>query len=92
MHICRWGSSRTSSACLNSSSSPATHVSRCAWLYSAPMSGVDDTAFPVPQTEVRQHGVVFRLNYEKVYWNSRLEHEHKRCVLCESMQHPSPMS
>ena len=56
------------------------------------MSGVDDTAFPVPQTEVRQHGVVFRLNYEKVYWNSRLEHEHKRCVLCESMQHPSPMS
>jgi len=32
------------------------------------------------QTEVREHSSVFRLNYGEVYWNSRLEHEHKRCA------------
>ena len=33
---------------------------------------------PIPQTEVRQYGAVFRLNFGEVYWNSRLEPEHKR--------------
>lgn len=29
-------------------------------------------------TEVKQHTARFRLNYGEVYWNSRLEQEHKR--------------
>ena len=29
-------------------------------------------------TEVKQHSARFRLNYGEVYWNSRLEQEHKR--------------
>eukprot|EP00884_Botryococcus_braunii_P009386 jgi/Botrbrau1/18449/Bobra.0072s0032.2 len=32
------------------------------------------------ETEVRQYSSRFRLNYGQVYWNSRLEAEHKRLV------------
>eukprot|EP00898_Chlorokybus_atmophyticus_P007379 jgi/Chlat1/7642/Chrsp64S07119 len=35
---------------------------------------------PSLQTEVKQHGAVFKLDYGEVYWNSRLEYEHKRLV------------
>ncbi|GMH04624.1 hypothetical protein Nepgr_006464 [Nepenthes gracilis] len=31
-------------------------------------------------TEVKQYGARFKLDYGLVYWNSRLEHEHKRLV------------
>ena len=33
---------------------------------------------PNLETEVRQHKARFRLNYGEVYWNSRLEQEHRR--------------
>ncbi|GMH35102.1 hypothetical protein BSKO_02970 [Bryopsis sp. KO-2023] len=32
------------------------------------------------ETEVREHGLRFKLDYSKVYWNSRLENEHQRLV------------
>jgi len=31
-------------------------------------------------TEISQHGVRYRLDYSKTYWNSRLETEHRRLV------------
>ncbi|KAE9608386.1 putative tRNA (guanine(37)-N(1))-methyltransferase [Lupinus albus] len=31
-------------------------------------------------TAVKQYGATFKLDYSLVYWNSRLEHEHKRLV------------
>jgi len=39
------------------------------------LAGVDETV-----TEVRQHGMRFRLDFRKVYWNSRLEAEHTRLI------------
>ncbi len=30
------------------------------------------------ETEVKQYKARFRLNYGEVYWNSRLEQEHRR--------------
>ena len=33
---------------------------------------------PVLETEVKQYKARFRLNYGEVYWNSRLEQEHRR--------------
>lgn len=35
---------------------------------------------PTLVTEVKQHGARFRLDFSKVYWNSRLEQEHNRIV------------
>lgn len=32
------------------------------------------------ETEVKEHAFRFKLDYSKVYWNSRLEHEHDRLV------------
>lgn len=39
------------------------------------LAGEDTTV-----TEVKQHGYKFQLDFRKVYWNSRLEAEHKRLV------------
>lgn len=39
------------------------------------LAGEDTTV-----TEVKQHGYRFKLDFRKVYWNSRLEAEHKRLV------------
>ena len=38
-------------------------------------AGEDNTV-----TEVSQHGLRFRLDFAAVFWNSRLEYEHKRLV------------
>ncbi|KAL3139888.1 hypothetical protein ABBQ38_004182 [Trebouxia sp. C0009 RCD-2024] len=35
---------------------------------------------PHLETEVKQHSARFKLDYSQVYWNSRLETEHKRLV------------
>ncbi|KAA6423720.1 MAG: tRNA (guanine(37)-N1)-methyltransferase [Trebouxia sp. A1-2] len=35
---------------------------------------------PILETEVKQHSARFKLDYSQVYWNSRLETEHKRLV------------
>jgi tRNA (guanine37-N1)-methyltransferase len=32
------------------------------------------------QVEVKEEGCVFKFDYSKVYWNSRLQHEHRRLV------------
>lgn len=32
------------------------------------------------ETEVKQYGATFKLDYGLVYWNSRLEHEHIRLI------------
>jgi len=32
------------------------------------------------ETQVRENGATFRLDYREVYWNSRLEREHRRIV------------
>jgi len=39
------------------------------------LAGKDDMV-----TEVKQYGATFRLDYNLVYWNSRLEHEHIRLI------------
>ncbi|CAM8925721.1 unnamed protein product [Rhodiola kirilowii] len=39
------------------------------------LAGTDDMV-----TEVKQYGATFKLDYSLVYWNSRLEHEHKTLV------------
>ena len=39
------------------------------------LAGKDDM-----ETEVKQYGAIFKLDYSLVYWNSRLEHEHLRLI------------
>lgn len=39
------------------------------------LAGEDNT-----EAEVKQHGLRFKLDFRKVYWNSRLENEHNRLV------------
>lgn len=49
-------------------------------------SGMAATGMPAAagennfETEVFQHGVCFKLDYSRVFWNSRLEYEHSRLV------------
>lgn len=73
--------------------------------------GSIDSEFRVPQwellagdtgleTEVRQHGIPFKLDFGEVYWNSRLEAEHKRVIdlikpgeiLCDAMAGIGPFA
>lgn len=52
------------------------------------------------ETEVRQHGIPFKLDFGEVYWNSRLEAEHKRVIdlikpgeiLCDAMAGIGPFA
>ena len=39
-----------------------------------------DAYTPDLEVEVREEGCRFRLDFAKVYWNSRLQHEHRRLV------------
>lgn len=73
--------------------------------------GSIDSEFRVPEwellagdtsleTEVRQHGIPFKLDFGEVYWNSRLEAEHKRVIdlikpgeiLCDAMAGIGPFA
>lgn len=73
--------------------------------------GSIDSEFRVPEwellagdtsleTEVRQHGIPFKLDFGEVYWNSRLEAEHKRVIdlikpgeiLCDAMAGVGPFA
>lgn len=52
------------------------------------------------ETEVKEHAFRFQLDYSKVYWNSRLEHEHDRLVhkfrkgevICDAMAGVGPFA
>ena len=39
------------------------------------LAGVDEMV-----VEVKEEGCLFRFDYSRVYWNSRLQHEHRRLV------------